>query len=58
METSNQKSAIGKTIGFMLIVIGLISLGLFIFSQDRTPPPGAIVCVIAGIALMMLSKRW
>lgn len=58
METNNQKRAIGKTIGFMLIVLGILYLGFFIFSQDHTAPPAAIVCVIAGVALMMLSRRW
>jgi len=58
METNNQKRAIGKTIGFVLVVIGIIYLGLFILSQDRTAPPAAIVLVTVGIALMMLSKRW
>ncbi len=58
METNNQKRGIGKTSGFVLIVIGIIYLGFFIFSQDRTAPPAAIVLVIVGIALMMLSKRW
>jgi len=53
----NQKRAIGKTIGFVLSVIGILYLGFFIFSQDRTAPPAAIVCVIVGIALMMFSKR-
>ncbi len=57
METSSQKKAIGKTIGFVLVVIGILYLGFFIFSQDRTAPPVAIVCVIVGLALMMLSKR-
>jgi inner membrane protein involved in colicin E2 resistance len=56
MET-NQKSAVGKTIGFALVVIGILYLGFFILSQDRTPPPAAVVCVIVGLALMMLSKR-
>ena len=58
METNNQKRAIGKTIGFVLVVIGIMYLGFFIFSQDRTAPPAAIVFVVVGIALMMLSKRW
>ena len=58
METNKQKRAIGKTIGFVLIVIGILYLGVFIFSQDRTAPPAAIVCVIVGGALMMLSKKW
>ena len=53
----NQKRAIGKTIGFVLSVIGILYLGFFIFSQDRTAPPAAIVCVIVGVALMMFSKR-
>ncbi len=57
METNNQKRAIGKTIGFVLIVIGILYLGFFIFSQDRTAPTVAIVSVIVGVALMMLSKR-
>ena len=58
METNNQKRAIGKTIGFVFVVVGIIYLGFFIFSQDRAAPPAAIVLVIVGIALMMLSKRW
>ncbi len=58
METNNRKRAIGKTIGFVLVVVGIIYLGFFIFSQDRTAPPAAIVLVVAGIALMMISKRW
>jgi uncharacterized protein (DUF983 family) len=58
METNNQKRAIGKTIGFVLIVIGIIYLGFFILSQDRTAPPAAIVFVVVGVALMMISKRW
>jgi uncharacterized protein (DUF983 family) len=58
METNNRKRGIGKTIGFVLIVIGIIYLGFFIFSQDRAAPPAAIVLVIVGIALMMISKRW
>jgi uncharacterized protein (DUF983 family) len=58
METNKQKRAIGKTIGFVLIIVGIIYLGLFIFSQDRTAPPAAIVFVVAGVALMMISKRW
>jgi len=58
METNNQKRAIGKTIGFVFVVVGIIYLGFFILSQDRTAPPAAIVLVIVGIALMLLSKRW
>ncbi len=58
METNNRKRGIGKTIGFVLIAIGIIYLGFFIFSQDRTAPPAAIVFVVVGIAMMMLSKRW
>ena len=59
METSNdEKRAIGKTIGFVLIVIGILYLGFFLFSQDRAVPPAAIVFVVLGVAFMMLSKRW
>ncbi len=58
METNNRKRGIGKTIGFVLIIVGIIYLGFFIFSQDRTAPPAAIVLVIVGFALMMISKRW
>jgi uncharacterized protein (DUF983 family) len=58
METNNQKRAIGKTIGFVLVVVGIIYLGFFILSQDRTAPPAANVFVVVGVALMMISKRW
>jgi inner membrane protein involved in colicin E2 resistance len=58
MVTNNQKRSIGKTIGFVLIVIGILYLGFFIFSQDSTVPPAAIVCVVVGVALMMISKKW
>ncbi len=58
METNNQKRAIGKTIGFVLIVIGILYMGFFIFGQDRTAPAAAIGCLIVGVALMALSKRW
>jgi hypothetical protein len=57
METNDQKRAIGKTVGFVLIVIGILYLGFFLFSQDHTAPPAAIACVVAGVVLMMLSKR-
>jgi hypothetical protein len=52
METNNRKRGIGKTIGFLLIVIGIMYLGFFILSQDRTAPPAAIVLVIASFCGM------
>lgn len=56
MDT-NQKKAIGKTVGFACVAVGLIYLGFFMFSHDHTPPVGAFVCVAAGIVLLTLSKR-
>jgi len=58
METKNQKKAVGKTIGFSLIVVGLIYLGFFLFSQDHMPPVAALASVALGVILMLLFKRW
>ncbi len=57
MKANNLKRDIGKTIGFVLVAVGIIYLGFFIFSRDYTPPPGAVACVVVGVILMMISKR-
>ncbi len=57
METRNQIKSIGKTVGFALIVIGLVYLGFFLFGRDHTAPPAAIVGVAAGVILLVLCKR-
>jgi len=56
MVNTNQKKSIAKTIGFFCVMIGLVYLAYFIFSLDRTPPLGAIVCVVVGLGLLTLSK--
>ncbi|MGI9104987.1 MAG: hypothetical protein ACR2G4_01915 [Pyrinomonadaceae bacterium] len=56
MDT-NQKKAIGKTVGACCVAIGLIYLSFFIFSRDHTPPLGAFLSVVVGIILLTLSKR-
>jgi lipid-A-disaccharide synthase-like uncharacterized protein len=57
MVDTNQKKAIGKTVGFFCVVFGLVYLSFFIFSLDRTPPVAAIICVAVGLLLLTLSKR-
>ena len=56
MKTNRTKS-IGKTIGAVCVAIGLIYLSFFIFSRDHTPPTAAVVCVVAGLLLLTLSRR-
>lgn len=57
MINTNQKKSIAKTVGFFCVIIGLVYLSFFIFSLDRTPPPGALVCVAVGLVLLTLSKK-
>lgn len=52
----NQVKSIGKTLGAVCIVLGLIYLCRFIFSSDHTPPTAAIVSVAVGLLLMAISK--
>lgn len=52
----NQVKSIGKTLGAVCVVLGLIYLCKFIFSSDHTPPTAAIVSVAVGLLLMTISK--
>ena len=57
MISTNQKKSIGKTVGAFCVLIGLVYLTFFIFSDDHTPPVAALICVAAGLVLLTFSKR-
>lgn len=53
---THQVKSVGKTLGAVCVMLGLIYLGKFIFSHDHTPPTAAVVSVAVGLLLLSISK--